>query len=62
MLRLGSRSKDEVVSQYSLESLEKAQYKKTSLHTESATYHHKMKDLEAVSHHRRLEQSLEESR
>ena len=48
MLRLGSRSKDEVVSQYSLETVEKVQ-KKTSLHAESSTHYREMKHLEQVS-------------
>ncbi|RXK38429.1 hypothetical protein M231_04338 [Tremella mesenterica] len=46
MLRLGSRSKDEVVSQYSLETLEHTQ-RKTSLHTEKSKFTGQMKDLEA---------------
>ncbi len=48
MLDLGSRSKDEIVSQYSLEVLEHVQMK-SSLHAESTTHHHDMKVLEQVS-------------
>jgi hypothetical protein len=49
MLRLGSRSKDEVVSQYSLEALEQLQ-KKTSLHKETGHLFGQMKALEEVSY------------
>lgn len=47
LLRLGSRSKDEVVSLYSLEALEKVQ-KKTSLHAEKGQHVGTMKHLEQV--------------
>ena len=49
MLRLGSRSKDEVVSQYSLEVLEKVGKRDTSLHSAASAHHLKMKDVETVS-------------
>lgn len=50
MLRLGSRSKDEVVAQYSLESVERIGNVKTSLHAETAKYHNIMLDLKKVRH------------
>lgn len=49
MLRLGSRSKDEVVSQYSLEMVERVGKKDTSLHHQTGIFHGEMKDLEGVS-------------
>jgi hypothetical protein len=51
IVRLGSRSKDDVVSEYSLEAIEMVRNKKTSLHGEVGKHIHAMKDLEAVSTH-----------
>lgn len=48
MVRLGSRSKDEIVSQYSLEALEKVQ-PKTNLTHEIGKAAAGMKDLATVS-------------